>query len=227
MSSELLALLHRQMIEVINVHAQYAREKIGKDTLDERILQVMGAIPRHEFVPVELAPFAYADQPLPIGYEKTISQPFMVALMTDLLDLKPEHTVLEIGTGLGYHTAILAALSKQVFTIEIVEELYDQAQKRLTEHGVSNVTMRHGSGEYGWPEHGPFDRIAVCAASELIPAALLRQLKPGGKMVVPTGLVDAQVLLLVEMDESGRLKTQEILPVRFALMETEASIADA
>jgi len=227
MSSELLALLHRQMLEVINVHAQYASEKIGKDALDDRTLKVMGAVPRHEFVPDELAPFAYADQPLPIGYDKTISQPFIVALMTDLLDLRPEHTVLEIGTGLGYHTTILAALAKQVYTIEIVEELYDQAKKRLTARGVANVIMRYGSGEYGWPEHGPFDRIAVCAASELIPAPLIRQLKSGGKMVVPTGLAESQVLLVVEKDETGRLRTQEILPVRFALMESETSIADA
>lgn len=221
MPSEMMSLLHRQMIEVIAVHAYYLREKTGKDNLAPEVLEVMGRIPRHEFVPMEIAPFAYADQPLPIGFDKTISQPFMVALMTDLLDLRPEHRVLEIGTGLGYHTAILAALAAHVYSVEIIEELHKQARGKLAARGIDNVTLRLGSGENGWVEHAPFDRIVVCAASELIPAPLLRQLKPGGRMVVPTGLPDAQNLLLVEKDETGRLKTREILPVRFAPMEIE------
>jgi protein-L-isoaspartate(D-aspartate) O-methyltransferase len=221
MSSEMLQLLHRQMIEVIAVHTYYVRDKIGKDALDQKVLEVMARIPRHDFVPIEVAPFAYADQPLPIGFEKTISQPFMVALMTDLLEIESSHTVLEIGTGLGYHTSILASLAGHVYTVELIEELHQQAKRRLAARGFDNITMRLGSGEHGWPEHGPYDRIVVCAASELIPAALLRQLKPDGRMVVPTGLPESQTLLLVEKDASGRLKTKEILPVRFALMETE------
>ncbi len=221
MSSEMTSLLHRQMMEVIAVHAYYLREKMGKDRLAPEVIDVMGRIPRHEFVPLEIAPFAYADQPLPIGFDKTISQPFMVALMTDLLDLSPQHRVLEIGTGLGYHTSILAALGAHVYSVEIVEELYNQARRKLVGRGIDNITLRLGSGENGWPEHAPFDRIVVCAASELIPAPLLRQLKAGGRMVVPTGLPEAQTLLLVEKDEAGRLKTREILPVRFAPMEIE------
>lgn len=222
MSSELLALLQRQMMEVIAAHAYYVRDSIGKEALDQRVLDVVAAVPRHEYVPLELAPFAYADQPLPIGFDKTISQPFMIALMTDLLDLGPSHTVLEIGTGLGYHASILAALASHVYSIEIIEELHAEARRRLALHGRANITLKRSNGEHGWPEHAPFDRILVCAASELMPAALLRQLKPGGKMIVPTGLPDSQVLLLAEKDESGRLRTREILPVRFALMETDA-----
>ncbi len=221
MSSEMLSLLQRQMIEVIAAHAYYIRDRTGRETLASEVIEVMGRIPRHEFVPIEIAPFAYADQPLPIGFDKTISQPFMVALMTDLLDLRPQHRVLEIGTGLGYHTSILAALSAHVYSIEIVEELYSQARRKLAGLGIANLTLRLGSGEQGWPEHAPFDRIVVCAASELIPAPLLRQLNPGGRMVVPTGLPEAQTLLLVEKDEAGRLKTREILPVRFAPLEIE------
>lgn len=222
MSSELRAMLQRQMMEVIAIHAYYVRESIGKEALDQRVLDVIAAVPRHEYVPLELAPFAYADQPLPIGFDKTISQPFMIALMTDLLDVGPSHTVLEIGTGLGYHASILAALARHVYSIEIIEELHAEAKRRLAVHGLTNITLKRSNGEYGWPEHAPFDRILVCAASELMPANLLRQLKPGGKMIVPTGLPDSQVLLLAEKDESGRLRTKEILPVRFALMETDA-----
>jgi protein-L-isoaspartate(D-aspartate) O-methyltransferase len=215
----MLSLLRRQMVEVIAVHAYYLRDKTGKDTLAPRVIEVMREIPRHEFVPLEIAPFAYADQPLPIGFDKTISQPFIVALMTDLLDLHREHSVLEIGTGLGYHTSILAALARHVYSVEIVQELHQQASRKLAARAIDNITPRLGSGEQGWPEHAPFDRIVVCAASEMIPAPLLRQLKPGGRMVVPTGLPEAQNLLLVEKDETGRLKTREILPVRFAPME--------
>ncbi|HOT83838.1 MAG TPA: protein-L-isoaspartate(D-aspartate) O-methyltransferase [Candidatus Defluviicoccus seviourii] len=221
MSSELHSMLQRQMMDVIAVHAFYVRESIGKEALDPRVLEVIAAVPRHDYVPLEVAPFAYADQPLPIGCDKTISQPFMIALMTDLLDVGPDHTVLEIGTGLGYHASILAALARHVYSIEIIEELHAEAKRRLGVHGLSNITLKRANGEHGWPEYGPFDRILVCAASELMLPALIRQLKPGGKMIVPTGLPDSQVLLLAEKDENGRLRTKEILPVRFALMETD------
>ena len=161
--------------------------------IETRILEAMARVPRHEFVPVELTAYAYADQPLPIGYNKTISQPFIVALMTDLLDVPSAGKVLEVGTGLGYHAAVLASLGAQVYTVEIIEELAVQAGKRLKGLGFSNISMKVGNGEYGWPEYAPFDPILVCAASELVPAALLKQLKPGGKMVVPTGVAEAQV----------------------------------
>jgi protein-L-isoaspartate(D-aspartate) O-methyltransferase len=219
MSDNLLSLLQQQMVEIIAAHTHLVSEQIGKEQLNERVMAVMRRVPRHGFVPAELAPYAYADQPLPIGFDKTISQPFIVALMTDLLDVGAEDRVLEIGTGLGYHTAILAELAGQVYTIELIEELAERARKRFESLGLGNVAARVGNGENGWPEHAPFDRILVCAASELIPAMLLKQLKPGGKMVVPTGMPDSQTLMLVEKSEAGRITTREVLPVRFALLE--------
>ena len=220
MNDTLVAMLREEMVQMIAAHAMYAREQIGKERFDERVMVAMAKVPRHDFVPIELAPFAYADQPLPIGYDKTISQPFIVALMTDLLEIGPEHRVLEIGTGLGYHTAVLAELAAEVYSVEIVEELAEQARNRLAPLGRDNIVLRIGNGEHGWPEHAPFDRIVVCAASELIPHGMISQLKPGGRMVVPTGLPDAQTLMVVERTADGRTSTQEILPVRFALLET-------
>jgi protein-L-isoaspartate(D-aspartate) O-methyltransferase len=220
MVENLLTTMQQQMVEIIGAHAFHAREHIGKDAIDSRILEAMGRVPRHEFVPVELAPYAYADQPLPIGYNKTISQPFIVALMTDLLSVPAESTVLEVGTGLGYHAAVLASLGAHVYTVEIIEELAAQASKRFKALGLVDVSMKIGNGEYGWPEHAPFDRILVCAASELVPGALLGQLKAGGRMVVPTGVADSQVLSLVEKSGTGRISVREIMPVRFAALET-------
>ncbi|WP_223291765.1 protein-L-isoaspartate(D-aspartate) O-methyltransferase [Defluviicoccus vanus] len=213
-------LLRQQMVEIIAAHTLYAREQIGKDVLDPRVLAVMAEIPRHDFVPLELVPYAYADQPLPIGYEKTISQPFIIALMTDLLGVEPGNRVLEVGTGLGYHTAVLAKLAATVFTVEIVEELGEQARKRLAPHGYRNVFARIGNGENGWPSHAPFERIIVCAGVELIPPSLLMQLKAGGRMVIPTGIADQQMLSLVEKGTDGRLSIRETIAVRFAMLET-------
>jgi protein-L-isoaspartate(D-aspartate) O-methyltransferase len=215
-----LNMQQQEMVQVIAAHAYFAREQIGKDALDTRVLDVMGRVPRHEFVPLELTGYAYVDQPLPIGYEKTISQPFIVALMTDLMELEPTDRVLEIGTGLGYHTAVLAELSGQVYSMEIIEELAVQARKRLGPLDYKNVETRIANGEHGWPEHAPFDKIVVCAACELVPTAFITQLKPGGKMVIPAGLADEQSLMVVEKNLQGRVKTREVLPVRFALMET-------
>jgi len=220
MTDDALTQLQQQMIEVIAAHAVIAREQIGKDTLDERVLRAMARVPRHQFVPVEFTPYAYADHPLPIGFDKTMSQPFIIALMTDLLEIQPADSVLEIGTGLGYHAAILAELAAKLYTVEIVEELAEQAERRLEPLGYANIQARVGNGEYGWPQKAPFDKILVCAASELIPAQLISQLKAGGRMVVPTGMPDAQSLLLVQRTPEGRIKTKEILPVRFALLET-------
>jgi protein-L-isoaspartate(D-aspartate) O-methyltransferase len=140
--------------------------------------------------------------------------------MTDLMDIQPTDRVLEIGTGLGYHTAVLAELSGQVYSMEIIEELALQARKRLRPLGYKNIETRIANGEHGWPEHSPFDKIVVCAACELVPAPYITQLKPGGKMVIPAGLSDAQSLMVVEKNLEGRVKTKEVLPVRFALMET-------
>jgi protein-L-isoaspartate(D-aspartate) O-methyltransferase len=174
-------------------------------------------VPRHEFVPLELRPYAYANSPLPIGCDKTISQPFICALMTDLLELKGEDRVLEIGTGLGYQAAILAGLVHSVYSVEFIEALAAQAKRRLAAY--KNVVLRTGNGYYGWPEHAPFDKVIVTAAPDLIPPMLIQQLKPGGRMVIPAGLPETQKLLLLEKDAGGHAKTKEILRVRFSLLE--------
>ncbi len=210
--------LRRGMLDVINAYVELSGEQIHKASLDSRVMEVMGRVPRHEFVPVELRAFAYADGPLPIGCGKTVSQPFMVAVMTDLLELDSSHRVLEIGTGLGYHAAVMAELAGELYSVEIIEELAEQAHSRLGDAGYENIRFRVGDGYNGWPEHGPYDRILVASANELIPPPLLQQLKPGGRMVVPAGLEQAQQLLLVEKDEAGRIEATEIFPVLFAPM---------
>lgn len=211
--------LRQQMIAVIVAETVFVAGEIGKAAIDARVLEVMAKVPRHEFVPVELRAYAYANSPLPIGCDKTISQPFIVALMTDLLDLQPEDTVLEIGTGLGYQAAILSALAQKVYSVEIIEELAQQARKRLARQGCGNVQLRIGNGYHGWGEHAPYDKVIVTAGTDLVPAPLLHQLKASGRMVIPTGLPDSQQLVLAEKDRSGRIKTKEILRVRFSLLE--------
>jgi protein-L-isoaspartate(D-aspartate) O-methyltransferase len=215
--------LRQQMIAVIAAETVFLTGEIGKAALGARVLETMAKVPRHEFVPVEVRAYAYVNSPLPIGCNKTISQPFIVALMTDLLDLQPGDRVLEIGTGLGYQAAILSALVQQVYSVEIIEELAQQAKRRLARQGCDNVQLRLGNGFYGWPEHAPFDKIIVTAGTDLVPPPLLNQLKPGGRMVIPTGLPDSQQLVLVQKDAGGRTTTKNILRVRFSLMEgTEA-----
>jgi len=203
------------MVAVIDAYARLNSERLGRDRIDPRVLDTLRRVPRHEFVPPAVAPLAYADTPLPIGYGKTISQPFIVALMTDLLELEPRHRVLEVGTGLGYQAAVLAELANKVWSVEIVAELGIEGERRLAAAGYEGVTCRIGDGAQGWPEEAPFDRIIVTAAPELIPTALLRQLCPGGRMVIPAGLDGKQQLLLVEKDTNGRIHTQEILAVSF------------
>jgi protein-L-isoaspartate(D-aspartate) O-methyltransferase len=192
---------------------------IGKTAFDDRILKAMARVPRHEFVPVELQPYAYEDMPVPIGFEKTISQPFMVAVMTDLLELEPDDTVLEIGTGLGYQAAVLAELAGTVYSVEVIDELARRPVQRLKRQGYTNVEVRVGNGYSGWPEHAPFDKVIVTAAPDLIPPPLIYQLKVGGRMVIPVGLPDAQQLVVAEKDLNGRVTTKQIMPVRFSLLE--------
>ena len=214
-----LSHLRQGMLAQIAALTIYDSVPLGKAALDRRVMEALAEVPRHEFVPLELQSVAYFDGPLPIGFGKTISQPFIVAVMTDLLDPRPSDIVLEIGTGLGYQTAVLAQLAQRVYSVELIEELAVQARRRLAQQGYANIEIRVGNGRAGWPEQAPFDRIIVTAAPELIPVALLDQLAPGGKMVVPAGLPDAQQLLLVEKDSDGTLSTREILPVRFSLLE--------
>jgi protein-L-isoaspartate(D-aspartate) O-methyltransferase len=205
-----------QMVRTIESHAPAATLALGRDHIAPDVLRVMGTVPRHEFVPPSLRDDAYADRPLPIGYGQTISQPFIVALMTDLLNIRPTDVVLEIGTGSGYQAAVLAHLARQVHTIEIVPGLVESAADRLHRLGYGNLAPRLGDGYYGWPEAGPFDGIVVTASASHIPPPLIRQLKPGGRMVIPVGAPFAlQHLVLVEIDADGRAKTRQLLPVRF------------
>ncbi|MET4800309.1 protein-L-isoaspartate(D-aspartate) O-methyltransferase [Bradyrhizobium sp. LB11.1] len=223
MRAEDLEALREDMLAVIAACAFALRGTIGKSALDDRVMRAMGKVPRHEFVPIELQPYAYANIPLPIGFEKTISQPFIVALMTDLLDIKPQDSVLEIGTGLGYQAAILAHLARKVYSIEIIEELGQEAKQRLRQQRCSNVELRIADGYHGWSEHAPFDKVIVTAAPDLIPPPLIHQLKTGGKMVIPAGLPDAQKLILAEKRANGRMTTKEILSVRFSQLEGTGS----
>lgn len=214
------ATLRWNMVQIVALYVQHSSAEIGRDALADEVMRAMVKVPRHDFVPAEIRPYAYHDGPLPIGYDKTISQPFIAALMTDLLDLRRGDKVLEVGTGLGYHAALLAELAGTVYSVEIIEELAAQAQTNLTRGGYKNVEVRIGDGSRGWPQHAPFDRILVAAASELIPPALLQQLAPGGRMVIPTGIQEAQRLTLVEREADGKVTTTDILPVRFALLES-------
>ncbi len=220
MADDPFAVLREQMVQVIAIYAHYSGDKLGKEEFAPQVMRAMRTIPRHEFVPVELRAYAYADGPLPIGYEKTISQPYMVALMTDLAEIGDGVSVLEVGTGLGYHAAIMANLGAKVYSVEIVDELASKAKHNLARLGFKGIELRTGDGSHGWAEHGPFDRIMVCAAPELIPPSLIAQLKPGGKMVVPAGMPDSQQLMVVEKGKDARLKSREIIPVRFSALET-------
>ena len=215
-----LAVLRRHMVEVIEIEADLLEEELGKGVLDERVLAAMRHVPRHLFVPVELAPHAYRETPLPIGFDKTISQPFLSAVMLDLLAVKPHEVVLEIGTGRGYQAAILAELAARVWSVEIVEELASLAEARLQQLGYSNVGIRVGDGSRGWVEHAPYDKILVTAAAEQPPHALLEQLAPGGRVVMPLGGVEAQQLTVIDTDEAGGVLIREVIPVRFTALET-------
>jgi protein-L-isoaspartate(D-aspartate) O-methyltransferase len=212
--------MRREMTAIVMAHAQLVSEETGRAELDARVIEAIAKVPRHEFVPEELRAYAYFDTPLPIGHGKTISQPFIVALMTDLLELEPDDVVLEIGTGLGYNAAVAAEIARQVYSIEIVEELGLSAKSRLREQGYRNVEVRIGDGSRGWPDRAPFDKVLVCAAPELIPVHLIEQLKPEGRMVLPAGAEDQQKLMLVRKDARGRTSTEEGLPVRFTRMVT-------
>ncbi len=213
-----------EMVQEIAMLVRMTSDHIGRETLAERVMAAMEKVPRHEFVPIEVRGFAYVDSPLPIGYGKTISQPYMIALMADLLEAGPADIVLEVGTGFGYHTAILVELVAKVYTVEIIEELVEEARRRLVAQGYTNVEMRTGDGSLGWPEHAPFDRILVAAAPDLVPPALIQQLKPGGRMVIPAGIEDAQQLMVVDKAADGRIDIREVLPVRFSPLITDGEL---
>jgi protein-L-isoaspartate(D-aspartate) O-methyltransferase len=205
-----------EMLRTIERHALTTPDALGRDHIDPEVMRVMGALPRHGFVPEDEADQAYDDRPLPIGHGQTISQPFIVALMTDLLAVEPDAVVLEVGTGSGYQAAVLARLVDQVHTIEIVPGLAETARERLNRLGFANVETYLGDGYYGVADAAPFDGIVVTAAASQVPPPLIQQLKPGGRMVIPIGGGFAvQHLMIVEKDADGRVRTRQILPVRF------------
>jgi len=189
---------------------------VGGGAIEPRVLDALNRVPRHEFVPALLRPFAYDNRPLPIGHGQTISQPYIVAAMTDLLKVGTGETALEIGTGSGYQAAVLAELGVRVFSIEIVEPLAQEAAARLKRLGYAGVATRVGDGYHGWPERAPFDAIVVTAAASHVPPPLVRQLKPGGRMVIPVGSQFlTQQLMVVEKHADGTLTTRQVMPVRF------------
>ena len=201
--------------EIEQTQRQVAAET-GRKTLDVRVLSAMEAVPRHLFVPASLQRQAYENRPLPIGHGQTISQPYIVALMTDLLRPQPGDRVFELGTGSGYQAAILAKLTKEVYSVEIIEPLGDEAAQRLDNLGYANVKVKVADGYYGWPEHAPFDAIIVTAAGSHVPPPLVRQLKPGGRMVIPVGTSFlTQHLMLIEKQRDGTVVSRQILPVSF------------
>ncbi len=220
MNEQHLAILRRHMVEVIDIHFDMASDEIGADRLSEPLRSAMLEVPRHLFVPAQLASVAYHDTPLPIGFDKTVSQPFIGGLMLELLDPKPEQRVLEVGTGLGYQAAILAELGARVWSVEIVEEFASEATLRLMTMGYSGVSVRVGDGSRGWSDHAPFDRILVTAAAKEPPPALIEQLRPGGRMVIPLGGRDVQQLSVVRKTAFGTIDTREVIPVRFTQLET-------
>ena len=211
-----------EMLRSIQEHVRETSLYLDKESLNPRVMQVMGRVPRHEFVPLAQQRFAYENRPLPIGHGQTISQPYIVALMTDLLKLDANSRVLEIGTGSGYQAAVLAELANSVHTIEIIKPLAEQARERLRRLGYHNVEVKTADGYYGWEEQAPFDVIIVTAAASHVPPPLIRQLKAGGRMVIPVGSrFMTQELLLINKQQDGTLVTRQILPVIFVPLTGE------
>lgn len=210
------------MLEEIRATVARTQGYTGRSLLSERTMTALARVPRHEFVPEEVRELAYQNRPLPIGHGQTISQPYMVALMTELAEPDAGDVVLEIGTGSGYQAAVLATLAKQVYSIEIIPQLGQEAQATLRRLGYSNVEVRVGDGYHGWPEAGPFDAIVVTAAPEVIPPPLLEQLRAGGRLVVPVGpRAGAQSLKLLRKDAGGKLLEEDLLPVGFVPLTGE------
>lgn len=204
------------MLRDIERGVEYTRHLTGKVTFAKRVMEAFERVPRQEFVPEDLRGRAYDDAPLPIGGGQTISQPYIVALMTDLLETKPDDIVLEVGTGSGYQAAILSGLVKQVYSVEVVDALATEARARLRRLGYANVEVRSGDGYNGWAEHAPFDGIIVTAAAPFIPEPLIEQLKPGGRLVIPVGIpYGQQELMLIEKTSAGETRSRRILAVAF------------
>jgi protein-L-isoaspartate(D-aspartate) O-methyltransferase len=218
MTEKHLSILRRHMVEIVEMHFDLASDEIGTDTLDPALRRAMLEVPRHVFVPSSLAAFAYQDGPLPIGFDKTISQPFIGALMLQLAGVGPDLRVLEIGTGIGYQAAVMAEMGAEVYTVEVVEEFAEAAEARFRALGY-DVKVKVGDGSRGWPEYEPFDRMIVTAAAPEPPQELMDELSPEGRMVIPLGGQDVQVLSVVEKDTDGAVEVRPVMPVRFTQLE--------
>jgi protein-L-isoaspartate(D-aspartate) O-methyltransferase len=227
MEKDVFESLRSRMVAEVEAEAVLTASYTGKVVFRRPVMEAIARVPRHEFVPVELQPYGYLNRPLPIGFDKTISQPYIVALMTDMLEVEDGDVVLEIGAGVGYQAAVLAGLVKRVHTVEMIDELARAADRRLKRLGYDNVEVHVGNGYYGWPQHAPYDRIIVTAACDLVPPPLLTQLKPGGRMVIPTGIPEKQKLTLVEKSPSGQISTRDSLPVRFSELDEPGAMSGA
>ncbi len=216
-----LALFRRHMVEIIDMHFDLASEEIGRSSINPELRRALLDVPRHLFVPQPLMLAAYQDAPLPIGFDKTVSQPFIGAVMLELLGVGAGMRVLEVGTGLGFQAAVMAEMGAEVWSVDVVEEFVEAAAARFAALGY-DVDVRVGDGSRGWSEHAPFDAVLVTAAAPSPPTALIEQLKPGGRMVLPLGGKDVQQLSVVEKDASGETVTRELMPVRFTQLELAA-----
>jgi protein-L-isoaspartate(D-aspartate) O-methyltransferase len=217
------AVARAALVREIEADVRSTRSYLGKDTLDARVIAALIKVPRHRFVPDEFDDMAYLNRPLPIGYNQTISQPYIVAIMTDLLGVFEGCKVLEVGTGSGYQAAVLAELCDEVYSIEIVEPLGLATKALLENLGYTNVHVKIGDGYAGWPAHAPFDGIIVTAAAKEVPQPLIDQLKPGGRMIIPVKRsFMAQELMLIEKDARGEISREDVLPVRFVPLTRDA-----
>jgi protein-L-isoaspartate(D-aspartate) O-methyltransferase len=215
-----LAIYRRHMVEVVDIHFDLMSDELERPHMGERLREALLKVPRHYFVPRELMLAAYQDGPLPIGFDKTISQPFIAALMMDLLEIEAGDRVLEIGTGYGYQAAVLAELAQHAWSVDVVEEFVSIAEARMAALGYRNVTLRVGDGSRGWPDEAEFEKILVTAAGDEVPEPLTDQLAPGGRLVMPLGDHEVQQITLIEKLRDGELAAQPIMPARFTSLET-------
>jgi protein-L-isoaspartate(D-aspartate) O-methyltransferase len=219
MTEKHLAIFRRHMVEMIDIHYDLASDEIGRSELSDGLRRALSEVPRHLFVAPSLMAAAYQDTPLPIGFDKTVSQPFIGALMIELLELQPGDRVLEIGTGLGFQAAVMTEMGAQVSSVEVVEEFAEAATARFAALGY-HVRVRVGDGSRGWEEHAPYDAVLVTAAAASVPQALVDQLRPGGRIVLPVGGKEAgQQLTVVEKLADGEIETRAIMPVVFTMLE--------
>ncbi len=208
------------MVAVVEEEVRLLSGEIGIEAIDPRVLEAMRIVPRHDFVPVEIRAYAYNNHPLPIGHGQNLAAPLLIALMTHLAELKPDDVIFETGTGAGYHAAVMAHLVKDVYSVEVIEPLADQAARMLKHRKDVNVRVQAGDGYEGWPEYAPYDAIIIKESLDHVPIPLLRQLKPGGRLVIPLGPADgAQILTVIRRTADGRLTQKNIMPVRFSPMQ--------